>query len=437
MKAKILGILAVFLFALLSLNTADAASPYYGISKVEVENKEVSTTDTSYIVVERGQDIQIDVWINGKTTAPATSIDNVRVKAWIGGYEYGDVAEKTSVFKIEKDGVYHKTLSLVIPNDIDADNSGNSEQYTLNIEVYDQNDNERLNYKLKIGEKRHDLRVVDTILRPGYSVTAGERLFATVRVENMGDKIEKDVQVKASIPELGLEARDYIDELIPEYSDDDDDERTSDDVDLFLAIPTSARTGDYKLVVDVIYSNGHEKINEEYLMHIEGVKEVSQEEALISVDGIEKQVNAGGEVIYKIMFANFGEAKKTYSAEVVGVGIWGSALVDPAFVRLGAGETGELYIKVIPNQDTSGKHPFTVKIRESGNVVKEVNLNANVVAKSAAAETTDWTKVRRGLEIGFVILAILLVILGLIIAFNKLRGGDEEKPEVNEGQTYY
>ncbi len=172
-------------------------------------------------------------------------------------------------------------------------------------------------------------------------------------------------------------------------------------------------------------------------MHIEGVKEVSQEEALISVDGIEKQVNAGGEVIYKIMFANFGEAKKTYSAEVIGVGIWGSALVDPAFVRLGAGETGELYIKVIPNQDTSGKHPFTVKIRESGNVVKEVNLNANVATQSAAAETTDWTKVRRGLEIGFVILAILLVILGLIIAFNKLRGGDEEKPEVNEGQTYY
>ena len=111
MKAKILGILAVFLFALLSLNTADAASSYYDISKVEVENKEVSTTDTSYIVVERGQDIQIDVWINGKTTAPATSIDNVRVKAWIEGYRT-DIYKETERFAVIAGKKYSKYLSL-------------------------------------------------------------------------------------------------------------------------------------------------------------------------------------------------------------------------------------------------------------------------------------------------------------------------------------
>jgi len=433
MKTKFLGIFLVLL-AVLSLGIVNAASPYYEISKVEVEDREVTTADTNYIVAERGEEIQVDVWVAGTTVSGSTSLDNVRVKAWIGGYEYGDVVEKSGSFKVESDGVYHETLYLEIPDDMDADDSEDSERYSLNIEVYDKNDYERNVYNLKISEKRHDLRVQDVILRPSNSVKAGERLFTTVRVENMGDKREEDIQVKLSIPELGLEAREYIDKLTPESQQEkNDDVENSDDVDLFLAIPKSAKTGDYKLNVELIYSRGHERVEQDYLLHVEGVREVSQEEALISVDSISKQVATGNEVVYKVMIANFGDVKKTYSAEVVGAGVWGSSSVDPGFVSLNAGETGELYVKVTPNVE--GKHPFTVKISESGNVIKEINLNVNVGATTGG----DWTRVKHGLEIGFVVLAILLVILGLIIAFNKLKGDDEEeRPEVGEeGQTYY
>ena len=146
-----------------------------------------------------------------------------------------------------------------------------------------------------------------------------------------------------------------------------------------------------------------------------------------------KEAEVGESVAYKVMIANFGAEKVTYSAEVLGVGTWGSVSVDPAFTAISAGETGELVIKVNPS--VAGDNSFTVKVKADGEVVKELNLRANVEG--------GFGDVRRGLEIGFAVLAILLVVLGLIIAFTKLRGGDDdnEEPmseeETGAGQTYY
>ena len=43
--------------------------------------------------------------------------------------------------------------------------------------------------------------------------------------------------------------------------------------------------------------------------------------------------------------------------------------------------------------------------------------------------------VRTALEIGLVVLIVLLIVLGLIVGFNKLKGSEE--PEEVSGQTYY
>ena len=106
--------------------------------------------------------------------------------------------------------------------------------------------------------------------------------------------------------------------------------------------------------------------------------------------------------------------------------------------RASAGETGEIIVKVTPNAGVAGTQSFTAKIKANGEVMKEINLNANV----AVASGSDLGNVKRGLEIGFAILAILLVILGLIIASNKLKGSDDDEEPLAEGeqsagQTYY
>jgi len=421
------AVLAVLLLGLTS--AVSAASPNYDIAKVKVNDIEVNENDVNDIVVERGDSLDVEIWVNGQANGQVR--DDVRVKAWIGGYEHGDVSEKTEVFKTENDGTYKKSLTIDLPNDLDADNNGNSERYTLNVEAFDKDHSERRSFELKVDEKRHDLRVLDVIFRPGTTVNANDMLFTTVRVENMGDRTEKDVLVKVSIPELGFEARDYIDELVPHDTDNDDAEK-SDDIDLFGRIPRNAESGEYNVVVELVYDRGHQTVKEEFTLNVDG-KDAVNTNSIVSVDSMSKEAETGESIAFKVMIANFGNEKATYSAEVLGVGTWGSASVDPAFVSINAGETGELLVRVTPT--VAGDNSFTVKVKANDQVVKELNLRADVEG--------GFGDVRKGLEIGFAVLAILLVVLGLIIAFTKLRGGsDDEEPmsgeeETGAGQTYY
>jgi hypothetical protein len=427
-------LMSVVLVLLVGMTGVLAASPDYEVARVEVNDKEVTTGDNNFIVVDRGETLKVDVWVDGEETGSVK--DDVRVRGWVGGYEYGEISQKTELFKVEPDGSYHRTLYIEVPNDIDADKEGNSESYKLHVEVFDRSNEERKEYTFKIDEKRHDLRIQDVIFRPGLNVESGEILFSTVRVENMGDKKEEDIQVRVSIPELGVVARDYVDELVPEDNNIEDEE-SSDDVDLFFRVPKSAESKDYNVNVELIYNRGHTTLSENYLIHVDGESALGVGESVISVDSIAKSVAQDSSVVYKVMIANFGNSKAVYSAEVLGAGVWGTASVEPGFTSVNAGETGELLIRVAPNTGVEGSQSFTVKVKANGETLKEINLAANVEAASS-----DLGNVKRGLEVGFAVLAILLVILGLIIAFNKLKSDEGEDEELGEGetsagQTYY
>jgi uncharacterized membrane protein len=431
---SIYKLMSIVFVLLVGMTMVQATSPDYDIARVEVNGKLVTPSDsTSFVVIDRGETLEVDIWVDGESAGSVA--DDVRVRAWVGGYEYGEIAKKSDLFKVEPDGSYHRTLYIDIPNDIDADDDGNSENYKLHVELFDSVNEERSEYTFRIDEKRHDLRVQDVIFRPGLSVEAGEILFSTVRVENMGDKKEEDVQVRVTIPELGVIARDYINELVPEDNNIEDEE-SSDEVDLFFRIPKNAEAKDYQATVELIYNRGHSTVSESYLVHVDGKSITDAEASVISIDSASKDVAPGVSTVYKIMVANFGSDKAVYSAEVLGAGVWGSAVVEPGFVTINAGETGELLVKVTSNEGVSGAQSFAVKVKADGETIKEINLGANVTASS------DLGNVKRGLEIGFAVLAILLVILALIIAFNKLRGSEDDEEELggeetSAGQTYY
>jgi hypothetical protein len=433
MKIKsALSMMVIMVLALVSIGAVSATSPDYDIGTVKVNDRVVSSSDVNSIVVERGDSVDVEVWLNGQVGGQVR--DDVRVKAWVGGYEHSEVFEKTKMFKVESDGSYKKSLIVDLPNDLDADKNGDAESYTLHVEAFDSNNDERQSFTLKVDEKRHDLRIVDVIFRPGTTVNANDMLFTTVRVENMGDKKEEDIQVRVSIPELGFLARDYVDELVPHDSDNDDEEK-SGDVDLWGRIPKNAESKEYEVKVELVYNRGHETVTEDYVLNVEGRSSGLDVDSVVSVDSTVKAASLGESTAYKVMIANFGDERVVYSAEVLGVGTWGSASVDPAFVAINAGDTGELFVKVTPN--AAGDQSFTVKVKADGAVVKELNLSADVSG-------SQFGDVRRGLEIGFAVLAILLVILGLIIAFTKLRSddGEGEEPELESGeesagQTYY
>lgn len=434
------AVLVVLAGMIVVTNPALAAmSGDYEIKQVDVEGTTVSDGDVVY--VERGQPATIEVWLRGKdfSSEIGNGIEDVRVKAYIGGYEYDDVRDTSDIFEVEPNVNYKKVLTLDIPEDIEvAEDDNDNLRYTLHVEVYDGDNYIEKEYVLRIQETRHKVNIMDAILRPGNTVQAGSSLFATVRLENMGYSKEKDLKVTVSIPELGVSARDYIDELVPYecYSCDEDEETSASSNELYLKIPADAKSGVYEVKIDVEYDRGHKVVTKKESVYVEGSKAAEATKPIVNFDASSKKVNQGQEVAYKIMVANLGDESKVYSVEVAGERLWASSRVDPSFITVAPDSTGEVYVYLKANEDAApGQQLFTVKIKEGNAVVEEKTIAADITQSKV-----ETGSLKKALVIGFVVLVVLLIIIGLIIAFNKMREDDEEPGEIPttaEGQAYY
>jgi uncharacterized membrane protein len=428
MKFKVLALFAVILAAfvgLTSLVSADrscVSTPFW-IEKVEVNGMQVDEFG-SPVYAERGKTLPVVVYLQGTKDSYDT-----RVEAWIGGYEYDEIEAKTDIFNVINGVKDRKVLLLDLPDDMEA-----SDNYTLNIEVSNDDESCHNKYILRIEPARHKIDVFDTILSPSSTVKAGQPLFVSVRVENMGDNAEDSVKVTAKISALGLEASDYLDELSTEEesdSCDEDCENSASANDLVLMIPSTAAAGDYNLDVIVTYNKGHSAVKQTYTVKVLPATQVvsTQSNALVNVDSNSLTTSAGEGAVYKISLANLGETAQTYTFDVVGVSGWGAYSVDPQSLTLGKDQTGVANLYVSPSEDTAaGLKTLTVKVKAGTETVKELTLNLNV-----AENQNSYDMAKKVLLIVFVVLLIILIILGIVVAAKKL-GGKEQN---TEGQAYY
>ena len=395
---------------------ASSTDPFT-IEKVEVEGVE----NPDMVNVERGDKLNIRVELLGHTHA-----EDVKVKAWIGGYEYEDVEDSTSLFDIEPNVTYVKNLVLEIPNDIDA-----SKSYKLHIEAFNDQDSVRKTFRIQVEPQRHYLNFVDVIFNPGLSVKNTQPLFVTVRVENLGDKKEEDVRVEVSIPELGLLQRTFIDELVSVEDNGDDDEETSSSSDTLLLDLSNVQPGTYNLRVKVDYNRGHDFIAQIYPLTVTSalakpgeVKDLIVQSVTSSMD-----LTQGGSATYIFSLANLGTTSRTFNFEVSGQEAWATAKLEPMSLTLLPDSTRDVRLTINAKSDADvGSKVFTVKVKEGSNVVKELQFDSNVKQQKV---TSNLASLRSGLEIGFIVLLVILVILGIILAVNKMKGKEEG------GETYY
>lgn len=415
--------------------SAVSASTNFVVDHVEVDDM-IAAQNGDSIFVERGQTSVIEVYLSGNGSS-----DNVRVKAYLGGYEYDDVEALSDIFEVEPGVSYRKVLKLDIPEDLEA-----SDDYTLRVKVYDDDDEIENEYVLRVQEARHGVKIQDVIIRPDTKIEAGRPLFVTVRAENLGSMKEEDLKVTVSIPELGISARDYIDELAAsedsdENEDNEDEEDSLSSNEILLRIPEDAKTGNYELLVKVEYSRGHSVVTQKENVYVSGVAPEEQvtpgtPETVISVDSTSKTVAQDSEVGYKVMLANLGPSAELYSVEVAGEQLFADARVEPSFVTVQPDKTGEfiVYLKAKPDA-TEGRHSFTVSVKSGNEVLQELSLSADV-AKKSIASSTQWFggDVKQAVLIGLVVLVVILIIVGLVVAFS--RKGDDE-PGAGEGQSYY
>jgi uncharacterized membrane protein len=428
MKGKI-GILAILLVGLLAFCGLAYAIPSTIIEKVEVEGTELDTAGTTRLDVERGEDISVKIWLQSNV-----DLEDVEVEAFISGYEYNDkerMSDTTHIFDMDTNVTYVKKLKLTLPSKVEEDN------YKLRIIVSDRDGEEVVQkYSLKIDVKRHLLTIKDVVLSPEGTVQAGRALLATVRVKNIGEKDEESVKVKISIPELGISASDYIDEIEADESESSEE--------LYLRIPTCSDAGTYVLKADVEYDEGYETVSKEMAVDVaegEACEAVAPTitpttpQTIIGVGATTQDVTAGaGGVIYPLTITNAGATSRTYTIAVSGAEDWADVRISPSnTLIIDAGESKSVFVYVSAKDTASaGSHMFAVEVSSGGESLKEITLSANVAVAKAPTSS-----LRRSLEVGLVVLVILLVILGLIIGFNKLKGSEEEEESAEAGQTYY
>lgn len=360
----------------------------------------------------------------------AVVFEDLELEVELTGYDGDRVTDSVFLDDVKEGETYVKRLSLSFPWDMDQD------QYTLRVTFSPRvGDVLTTSYTLDVEAQEDAFVIKDVDFAPGLTVEAGDALLATVRIQNAGDETDDDgVKVKVSIPELGVSATDYIDEV--------DSEDSTSSEELYLRVPSTASAGDYEVDVTVYFDDGDESVSESYTLTVTAA-EVAAEEAtvesktVITVGPEEQDLTAGQSgAVYPVTLTNAAGEAKTYVVSVSGYESWGDVRVDPStVVVLNEGETQTVYLFASANEDASGSYTFGVTVSADSETLKEVLLTANVEASSVSAEESagSWDSVKKGLEVGLIVLVILLVVLGLVLVVNKLRSEDDDE----ESKTYY
>lgn len=434
---KISKLFAIISLALVLFSSTVLAVADFSVDYVKVDG--VVAGSGSSVFVERGTSIPVEVYVRGRDALSTDSSRSVaydtRVRAYIGGYEYGDVQALSPIFEVESGTVYPVRLVLNVPYDLEA-----SDDYTLNIEVFDDDNTIRSIYTLRVQETRHLVRVFDTIFNPVDNVQAGQYLFATVRVENFGDNLEDTAKVTLSVPSLNLQTSQFVGDLITQQhlnagGDLINTRRVSATTnELALLVPENTPEGDYNFVVTVDYNRGYGSDVKTYTMHVNGATpEVITETVnplTINVDSSAQKVNQGQGAQFKFSVSNLAQTAKTFEFEVTGASDWAAFRVDPAIVTVQPNAVGEANIFVAPLEGVEGVKTLTVKVKSNGNVLAEKTLSVESVKVASGAETA-----KKVLAVIFIVLLVVLVVLAIAVIVKKLTEDKEEGPV--EGQTYY
>ncbi len=418
----------IMLICLLVLNTVLAYAINIDINEVKIDNDVITMGATNILDVERGQEIDVKVKVTGQSGIG--TIDNVQIEAVLRGSDHPETIEDlTDSFRVKENVSYIKTLKLKIPSRLEQD------KYKLRIRVEDRDGITKQNdYELQISSKRHELTIRDVVLNPENEIRAGRVLLASLRLKNTGHKDEKGVKVRVSVPELGVSASDFVDEI--EKEDDADDQITSNE--LFLRIPEDAETGEYTLRAEAYFDDLDEKVTKEVKIRVLGAESVptakASEKTIVVVPMDTQSVAAGGsEAAYPVTLTNAGANSKTYIVTADGAN-WGTFRVAPSnVVVVEPGQSKAVTVYASANKAASGENVFLVSIKSDDKTLKQIPLKAVVTGGSVVSAGTG-TKLKTVLEVLIVVLLVILVLIAIVFGFNKMMKGGNGK---EEGETYY
>ncbi|MBD3209259.1 hypothetical protein GF367_02485 [Candidatus Woesearchaeota archaeon] len=425
-----LTLIVMLLTAVMASAFASAATVPLEVMYVEIDGDTYYTDNVAIAdKYDRGEEIEITVKVNA--TAP---VENAQIEAYISGYRYATyerhlVSDVTRSFDLEANTADKFDLKLQVPMDMDKKDT------KIRIRVSNEDDTsfEQV-YQLRIRGVDADeaVQIKEFTVMPSNIVEAGRPLSFKVKVENYGDDDLDDVYVKVSIPDLGIADDETLDEIVAD--------ETETFEELLLRIPKCAEPGTYTAEATLKFDKYRESTETLSITVLEGgvcevdvpTTEEPTGKTVVTVPESQEVVMGTTGGVYPVMVSNLGSTAKTYTLTASGVDAWGTVRFDPAAVVVVQPESVKtVYMYVAADEEAQpGAQVFKLSV-ESEEDTKQVVLTANI---NEGGDVQSYDSLRRGLEIGLIVLVIILIILGLIIGFNKLRG-DREDDE--EAQTYY
>ena len=406
------------------VKAADIEDDTFEITSITIEGVEFDYEDLDsgdvliYAPVYLDSELEVEVeWEAGANMSDLDLEAKIEVE-----FDGEDV--DTDYFDVESNWHGSRTLTVEIDDDEDL-----LDEQVLNIQMRSRDGTYESEFTifLDVARERNFVEIFDVNFRQGVQYQAGELLAVSVGVVNEGRSEEEDIFVRMSIPELGLTTRsdrfDLCDEEFDDAScdDDDDDDYYKLHKTIFLELPMNTPAGVYDVHFEAVYDDGDEKDEQVYSIVVGAGNAL---DSPVTMDTKYQTTEAGKAIVYKVLFDN---ANVDYNVDVDGVNF------GTVEVRM---EDDTAYIFVSVDEDTTaGSYDFTVKVLSGTATVKEFEVTANVVESSSTASYSD---VKQGLEIGFAVLLVILVILGIILVAKKLGKGDDiEEPVLDEDQTYY
>ena len=428
---KILAVMFGLMLMAVMATTAFANGVPLTVESVEVDGVALSDREDNVRDLERGEDFDVKVFLkaDSRIRTPTESATDVQVFAFISGYEFSgseSMSDETRAFDLGAGHSIVKTLTLSLPERVDEGD------YRLRIIVADRNSEEIIqNYRIKVQPTDTEVVIKDFEINPETEVAAGRAVLATVRVRNLGDSEEDDVKIRVRIPGLGVSATpDFIDEL------EADESATSEE--FFLKIDRCAKPGIYQVIAEVTFDEGDKTVTETRSIKVvaKGMCEVAARKPVepgrttIHYTPEVQSIVGGSVVTYPITIANSGTTSTKIFMLSVDAADWADFRVSPSnLVSVGPGSMQTVFVSVTAKPETSaGEKAFTVSVKDTtGKVLQNLVLRADVVAPESS-----MPGLKNALTAGLVVIVAILVIVGLVLAFRRVRGS-----EGGESQTYY
>lgn len=391
------------------------------IDSVEVEKKVVAENENTFIIIGQGTK-EIDARV--RLTA-VEDVEDGRIEAVLEMQNGNVVADTTRNFDMNDGDT--STFSLDLPL------IGVFEQsdFRLRIKVIDAEGNfEEKVYGLRISQKEFPFIISSIALQPEDNVDAGKNLFARVNFKNIGILPLEGIKVKASIPELGVTATRFVDQL----------KVNGDEIsqEFVLKIPDNAQSGTYTVIAEIFSQFGGESEVKDITFSVIGLNDQSQQvvndRLVINVPVNRQNIpNDGTEVVYKMVLTNQGPDAETYTLLLDG-GKWANLRLDDSNVMvLKPKESGTFNI-FASTAAKPGEQSFLATVKSNGKVLSQIQLTGTITGSGKVALSAKLKSALKLIVIGVV---VLLVAIGLFFGIRKYAEVEDAEEEYEQVESYY